>query len=84
MKKSIIIFLSVLAMSLTFSGCGSEGSTSVSTDNSTPVTANPTETDDIVSEGTDNRITEEEGNVLVASKTSLEDIFGAVPANPGN
>jgi len=82
MKKSIIIFLSVLAMSLTFSGCGSEGSTSVSTENVTTTTN--TSSGDTASGTTDTGITEEEVSILVASKTSLEDIFGAVPANPGN
>ena len=82
MKKSIIIFLSVLAMSITFSGCGSEGSTSVSGGNSASNAANPT--GDVDTENADDGTTEGEVNVLIASKTSLEDLFGAVPANPGN
>ena len=41
MKKSIIIFLSVLAVSLTFSGCGSEGSASAVNGGSTVEVGSP-------------------------------------------
>ena len=79
MKKSIIIFLSVLAVSLTFSGCGSEGSSVAQ--GSTSETATSTDTTSIV---VDNTASAGVSEVLTKSKTSLEDIFGTVPANPGN
>ena len=45
MKKSTIIFLSVLAMSLTFSGCGeSEGSVSSGVDNPSNVVSGSVDT----------------------------------------
>ena len=79
MKKSIIIFLSVLAVTLTFSGCGSEGSS---------VAKGPTSETPATNDGTpnveDNTPPAEVTEVLTKSKVSLEDIFGTVPANPGN
>ena len=80
MKKSIIIFLSVLAVTLTFSGCGSEGS-SVSEG---PISETSASSADVTPNvGSDTTPAEVEGT-LTKSKVSLEDIFGAVPANPGN
>ena len=86
MKKSIIIFLSVLAMSLTFSGCGeSEGSVSVGSANPSSNTVNTVDTAAPTSNvGNDNVIAGDEDAVFIASKSSIEEIFGEVPANPGN
>ena len=87
MKKSLIIFLGVLAISLTLTGCGeSEGSVSASANTSVPNSS----TADVVKKDTTTSGTAEQNKVtvdtvaLLASKTSLEDIFGEVPANPGN
>ena len=90
MKKSIIIFLSVLAVSITFSGCGeSEGSTSSSSDNSNGVSVSAVEAADggtpgVVVVPVNVATAGEIDEALVASKTSIEDIFGPIPGNPGN
>ena len=77
MKKWMISLLSVLAFALAFSGCGgSEGGTKATNDvvaPSQPVVTPPT--------GGGNTVNNDE--TLVASKSSIENVFGAVPANPG-
>ena len=79
MKKWMISLLSVLAFALAFSGCGgSEGSSSVVGDNDTPIET-PGTTPPADNGGNDAR----NDVVLTASKSSIEDVFGAVPANPG-
>ena len=90
MKKSIIIFLSVLAVSITFSGCGeSEGSASSNSGDSGKVSVSAEETTGELTSGIEvvpgDVITAEEiAEKLVASKLSIEDIFGAIPGNPGS
>jgi ABC-type phosphate/phosphonate transport system substrate-binding protein len=85
MKKSIIIFLSVLAVSITFSGCGeSEGSASSSSGDSGEVSVSAEETTGGLTSGIEvvpgNVATAEEiAEKLVASKLSIEELFGPVP-----
>ena len=79
MKKWMISLLSVLAFALAFSGCGgSEGGSSGSGDISSPTTP-PV----VVTPPTDNGNAGNNDESLVASKSSIENVFGAVPANPG-
>lgn len=80
MKKSIIIFLSVLAMTLTFSGCGeSEGSVKAGSalDSDAPVS-------DTGAGIIDDPLTGETLQGLDSAKIKIEETFPPVPANPGN
>ena len=81
MKKSIIIILSVLAITFTFSGCGgSEGSISGNTGSDIPTASTP-----VVETPSTAIVVDIIETSLDASKISIEESLGVpIPANPGN
>ena len=77
MKKLIIILLSVLAITFTFSGCGgSEGSISSGTDGAVAPTTPDTETPVV------NEPVNEEGVESFDALGSIQESVGSLPGSP--